>query len=154
MVNRVVRALTPTSRPQGFSLIEVLVVLAIVSIALLSVTLQTDSAPFRNLESEKKRLGILVHALSERASILGRTHKVVFGGAEVSFFEFGPLGWRKLDQPPFESRSLSHGVFTRHQGESLEMVIDGFGANDPTEVVLGLDSLRTTISFDAFGRWR
>lgn len=143
-----------TSRPRGFSLVETLVVLAIVSIALLSITVQTDSSAARQLDAEKKRVGLLIHALSERASILARPHRAVFSRSHLTFYELSPSGWRQIKQSPFEFRHFPNGIFLASSEETTEIDIDAFGAIVPSQMVLRLNHLQVTLSIDALGRWR
>jgi prepilin-type N-terminal cleavage/methylation domain-containing protein len=74
-----VRAVEQTSPPRGFSLVELLVALAVVAIMLGSVALAVRQPASRALSTEFTRFEEILQVSADRAASLGREHRMLLG---------------------------------------------------------------------------
>ena len=135
------------TRRAGFTLIEILVVIALLGIAAAVVVLSVSGSDDRLLREETARLGALFRIAQDETRITGRT---LVWEADVSGYRFRPFDeegardWsddvlRKRDWP-FPVRSIDGGriVFGR---EPLLDPATLLIATDRSEVRLALDAL-------------
>ncbi|MFO7607366.1 MAG: type II secretion system minor pseudopilin GspH [Desulfurivibrionaceae bacterium] len=89
----------------GFSLIEVMVVLVIISILISLATLTFDSEQ-EKLADEANRLNALMKIASEEAIMNSREHRVVFTAEGYLFEKLVDGEWRGFDDGLFRPRKL------------------------------------------------
>ena len=135
----------PTSPPKGFSLLEVLVVLAIVGLLLGTTTLSFRQAESRRLQEEAERLSLVIAAVSDRAAMMNRRHRLSLDAQGYRVDEWVRGEWRALKDAPLQARDWSHGVRAL---EPAQLVTDGIGLVTPTDWVLarGRDQLRVGVN--------
>jgi general secretion pathway protein H len=89
----------------GFSLLEVLVVLVIISIIISFASMSFDTAP-EKLDHEGKRLTALMKLASEEAIMNSREYRVVFTLHSYAFAKLGNGEWLELGEGVFRPRKL------------------------------------------------
>lgn len=84
---------------RGFTLLEILVVLVIVSIMVSVVTLAVGTNPVRDLDREARRFMALIDLASQDAILGGRELAVDFSneGYRFSVFDIETEAWQQLD---------------------------------------------------------
>ena len=88
----------PHSRPQtGFTLIEILVVVAIVGVLALALTLSIAASSDRQLEGAAERFAALLGHACEQAELRGREIGVALGAGGYTFLRLDGEAWQALD---------------------------------------------------------
>ena len=141
---------------RGFTLVEVLVVLAITGIALGGVTLAIDAARRADPQLAVERLRHALEAGATRAGVRGRALAVDFVADGYRFSELDADGrWRALDEPPlYVSRELPDGLrwgrLATSDGDVRRLV---FGRRTPPFELVVLEATRRhVLSGDRNGR--
>ena len=98
-------------RSQGFTLIEIMVVLIIVGVLAGSVSLGLDVLQDRDADRHIERLRLVLEASSERASLRGQPIAIELLNDGYRFTEYGVDGrWHALEKPPlFTEQRLPEG---------------------------------------------
>lgn len=89
----------------GFTLIEVLVVLVIISIVISFATITFDSEQ-EKLSEEGNRLTALMKLASEEAIMNAREYRVVFSSRGYVFEKLADRQWQKFEEGLFRLRKL------------------------------------------------
>lgn len=139
-----------TSAPRGFSLIEVLVVLAIAGILLTGVTISLRQTDTRQLDQELQRLGSIVSLTAERASVTGRDHRLQITESGYRIEQFADLEWTVVTASPFGARQWPRAFQTEPSNALVQ--ISAQGLVTPFTFQLSLGSERRQLSLDALGR--
>ncbi len=92
----------------GFSLLEILVVIVIISIVLSFAVLSLDTEP-DELNNETQRLTALMKLAAEEAVMNSREYQVLFGEQDYSFQVFSNGQWHDTADDIFRRRRLSDG---------------------------------------------
>jgi prepilin-type N-terminal cleavage/methylation domain-containing protein len=111
----------PISPPRGFSLIEVLLTLAIVSIALATVSLSLGRSSTQAAESELRRFEQVVRISSERAVLLAREHRVLLTSTGYEMNERFQGQWRSISEPEYQRYQWKHISRFETQGDEIRM---------------------------------
>lgn len=116
---------------QGFTLIEVLVVMVIVGVMSTVLTLTIGSFSERSDERELQRLRLVLEACAERASVRGQPIRVEFftGGYRFSVLDLEDK-WQPLFDPPLFTERLLPAELT-WAGLTV------FGQHNPSRLVFG-----------------
>lgn len=141
-----------TLHPRGFSLIEILVVLAIVSIALTTVSLSLFRPASKTFDVELQRLERIIELTSERAILLGREHRLVMASGGYRIEERFLGSWRPISVSPFQARPWSEGL--RLGASQIDIPISASGAVTESEVVLSFDNQSRRLQIDAVGKFQ
>jgi len=147
MASRGVLGLRPTSPPRGFSLIETLVVLAMLGIVMATASLSFVQSGKKGLEAHASQLQLLAAAVSDRAVLLNRPHRLVVDRQGVWVEERLRGQWRDGLPPPFQFRP-----WTDHVGLASEPVVLGFsraGQTGGAELTLSRGVDRASVQLDA-----
>lgn len=149
------------SRPAGrrfsraFTLVELLVTLAVIAIAaaLLSANLMPDAR--RELRTDAERLSLLLAAAREEAQVRGRPVRFVADERGYRFLVFSDRQWRSLEEAPLRERGWSaptRVMLSRGDARSaLEFGRDPVDA--PFELVLERDGLQVALAANGLGRF-
>jgi general secretion pathway protein H len=89
----------------GFTLIEVLVVIVIISIIISLATITFDSEQ-QELANEGERLSALMKLASEEAIMNSRELRVIFTSNSYTFDKLVDREWRQFEEGLFRSRNL------------------------------------------------
>ena len=92
-------------RSGGFTLLEILVVLVIISIVISFVSISIDTEP-EKLDNEGQRLSALMKLASEEAIMNSREYRAVFTSKSYAFEKFSDGEWRQLGDGVFRPREL------------------------------------------------
>lgn len=141
-----------TLHPRGFSLIEILVVLAIVSIALTTASLSLFRPASKNLDVELQRLERIIQLTSERAVLLGREHRMVMTQEGYRVEERFSGSWQPLSANPFQARPWPEGL--RLDASQIDIPITAAGAVAESEVALSLGDQSRRLQIDAIGKFQ
>ena len=101
-----------TIRFQGFSLIEIMIVVFIISISASMAVLYIDTADER-LKSEAKRLLAMTQLLHDDAIITGRSLALLVGTNHYSFSQLKMDKWQQLNDKPFKKIKLEDDMTIR-----------------------------------------
>lgn len=144
----------PRPRRDGFSLVELLLVLTILSLIVSAVALTVgESRP--SLTREAETLAARLTRAQEAAIVQNRLVALELDGAGYGFAIRRGGRWTPLDDAPFTQTPWEVG--TRPdlpQGDDMRVAFDPTGFSEPAEIVLrrGVDSAR--IEIDAAGEVR
>lgn len=111
---------------QGFTLLEVLVVLLIIGVLISFATLSINRAD-NTVEEEAQRLAALIRLGSQEAVLQGRELAVEFDGDRYAFVSFDGKQWQPLeDDELLRTRTLPFDVIVelRMEGEQLTLTVD------------------------------
>lgn len=141
-----------TLHPRGFSLIEILVVLAIVSIALTTVSLSLFRPASKAFDTELQRLERIIQLTSERAVLLGREHRMVMASGGYRVEERFAGSWRVLSTAPFQARLWPEGL--RLSALQIDVPISASGAVAESEIALSFGDQSHRLQIDAIGKFQ
>ncbi|MEN8134380.1 MAG: type II secretion system minor pseudopilin GspH [Thermodesulfobacteriota bacterium] len=111
-------------RAGGFTLLEILVVIVIISIVLSMATMSFDTEP-EKLDHEGKRLVALMKLAAEEAIMNSREYRVVFTADSYAFAKLAGGKWQELGDGVFRPRELPG-----------EFILDLTLGNEPVELVV------------------
>lgn len=134
---------------RGFSLIEVLVVLAIVSIALTAVSLSVTRPSGKAASLEMQRLERVIQLVTERSVLLGREHRLVFDATGYGIEERFQGHWRAVSVAPYQTRRWPE--FIQLTAARFELAISAAGIVNEQEFVLRVNGFDQTVRINALG---
>lgn len=141
-----------TFPPKGFSLIEVLVALAILAVVLSTVSLAVGSADGRAIKLEEQRFSKLLLALVDRAATLSREHRIQLRQHGYQVYELHRGQWRLLESAPFSPRQLPVGMQTISATSMID--IESLGVVVPGSLAFSQGSMESTVSWNLLGQTR
>ncbi|MGE0775178.1 MAG: GspH/FimT family pseudopilin [Sphingomonadaceae bacterium] len=136
--------------PNGFTLVELLVVLVVIGLASAAVmlTLPDDRG---GLRVEAERLAARVHAARDEAIVQARPVALIIDSSGYGFERYRRGEWRPITEPPFDRREWPENMLVRIEGTSDGRVaFDEMGISDGAIVTLnrGEDRVRIGIGSD------
>src|SRR5687768_12633149 len=93
---RLVESRIPNPESRGFTLIEILVVVAIVGVLALALTLSVAASSDRQLEGAAERFSALLGHACEQAELRGREIGVALGAGGYAFLRLDGDAWQTL----------------------------------------------------------
>jgi len=146
MVNQGVLGLRPISPPRGFSLIETLVVLALVGILMASVSLGFLQSNKKSLQAHADRLQLLASVVSDRSVLLNRPHRLVIDHQGVWVEEWSRGQWLGQLPPPFHFRPWMERVELVSEPQVLGF--SRMGQTAGAQLELGRGAVRVRVRLD------
>ena len=150
MVSRVVKALHPTSPPKGFSLLETLVVVAILGLVMALAGLSLFQAADRKLQFQVDRLQAVLQTVSDRAALMQRDHRVVMNDEGFWVEERRRGDWLQQLAFPMQFRSWEAGLV--FQGETAAIRVDRTGLVEPVKLDFKLANRSVRLVVDPFAK--
>lgn len=138
MGNRVVRVLRPISPPRGFSLLETLVVIAIVGFLMAVAGLSLFQAGERKFKAEGDRIAAVLLAVSDRAAIMQRDHRLIFDRDGLRVEEQRRGRWVRQNAFPLQPRQWNTEL--QYLGEPIVVRVDRTGLVQPESIPMVLSS--------------
>lgn len=108
---------------KGFTLLEVLIVVAIISIILSFAVISIDTEP-EELNNEGKRLVSLMKLISEDSVLNSREHRAVFTRHGYGFQRLESGEWQELADGIFRQRKLPSGFSLAVEMENEPVLFD------------------------------
>lgn len=140
----------PTSLPRGFSLVELLVALAVVAVLLVSVVWAVKQPASRALANELARFEQILQAGSDRAASLGREHRLVLTDSGYQLEERLLGEWKRIEVSPLHPRDWPSGW--RAKAAPQQVLISPQGLVSPVQLLLSAGSQTQSMAWDAMGR--
>ncbi len=139
-----------TSPPRGFSLVELLVALAVVAVMLGSVAWAVRQPASRALSTELTRLEQILQVSADRAASLGREHRMLLGPTGYRVEERLLGQWTGLEAMPLQPRVWPKGW--QAVATPTEVMISPQGLVSPLRLTLTAGQETDSMAWDAMGR--
>ena len=150
MDSRVVKVLRRTSPPRGFSLLETLVVVAVLGLVMALAGLSLFQAADRKLQTQVDRIQAVLNAVSDRAAVMQRAHRLVIS-AEGFWVEERRRGeWLQQLTFPMQFRSWESGLV--FEGEPAYIRVDRTGLVEPSRINFKKADRSIVITVDPFAK--
>ena len=118
---------TASKSPNGFTLVELMVVIFIIGLASAAVVMMTAS-PDRGVRNDAEQLAARVAALRDHAILQSRGMAVWVRPSGYGFDARSDGVWRPLTEPPFTSTNWKRGTVAQiGKGGQLRVVFDSTG---------------------------
>ncbi|GDY27721.1 type II secretion system protein GspH [Agarivorans sp. Toyoura001] len=117
------------SRQQGFTLLEVILVLLLMSIGIYSVVMSVSgSSEQKIVEQQAKRLAALVQYAQEQALLTGYDYGIYSDAERYQFVRMEKQRWIKLDDRIFKEKVFEQPYFIELSLEDAELEEQGYGS--------------------------
>lgn len=119
--------------------------LAMVGLLMGVTALSFRQVESRRLQEEGERLSLVVAAVSDRAAMVNRRHRLLVDSEGYRSEEWVRGAWQPVSDAPLQARTWGHGVRPQQVGQ---VVTDGAGLASPVEWVLvrAQDRLRVEVN--------
>lgn len=139
-------------RPSGFTLVELMTVIAIIAVAAAAVVVtMPDPAPSPTQEAE--RLAARLTQAREQAVLTNRPFAVSVTAGGYGFDRYDGREWKPVDEQPFRTRRVPEGLTLTPPAEG-RIVFDPSGMADPAVVVLSREGRKARVWVDGAGEVR
>ncbi len=153
--------MTPTSatgradraRRAGFTLVEMMVTVAVIGLAATAVVLAAPD-PTPRLLVEAERLAARLVRAREEAILTNRPVAVDIGAEGYGFRVRAEDGWTPLTEGPFERVAWEEGTRVESAGGVEAVMFDPVGLAEPARLSLSRDRARATVTVDLAGEVR
>ncbi len=148
---------------RGFTLLETLVVVALIAIIAGSVVLSAGAGTARELETHAQRLRVVAELVCDKATIEAGFFGLGFAQRAYSGFRFGNNGWEPVrESGPLVAHALPEGYSLRRGEAPLERDLPGepqwicspAGDSAPLDVIVASADGEWRIGIDEQGRWQ
>lgn len=142
--------------PRGFSIFEVLIVIAVIGISTLFVTISIKSGEQKKVYKEASRFSTIVETVADRAAIFRRPMIISLKSNSYNIRERIHGNWILLEKGFLGPHILEKNV--RSWSENNEIYINGMGYMISGEVLFFWnyenknDNITTNVFFDELGR--
>ncbi len=147
--------MTPTSatgrsRRAGFTLVELLMTVAIIGVAAGAVVLSMPD-PRSSVGEDAERFAARLQRAREEAILSGRPVAVEAAACGYAFSAFDGERWTPLRDGPFGDEPWSDGVVAVPVEPPLRLTFDPTGVAEPARVVLSRDGRSVAVAVDGAG---
>lgn len=142
--------------PRGFSIFEVLIVIAVIGISTLFVTISIKSGEQKKVYKEASRFSTIVETVADRAAIFRRPLIISLKSNSYNIRERIHGNWILLEKGFLGPHILEKNV--RSWSENNEIYVNGMGYMTSGEVLFFWnyenknDNITTNVFFDELGR--
>jgi len=148
-------------RAQGYSLIEVLLVVVILGVVVAAVALSIGGNASRQLEVQATRLQALIRLGCEQSELTGRDLGIFFSRQRIEFAWRGPDRWYPLEdasREPLRPRVLDEATEWSLERDGERLALDEDAPADPQLLCLASGELSPFVveisRVDVPERWR
>ncbi|RYD81983.1 MAG: type II secretion system protein GspH [Sphingomonadales bacterium] len=143
--------ISATGNERGFTLIELIIVLAIIAVGATAVMLSLPG-PERTLRDSSERLAAQAAALRDEAVMASQPMAIRIAAGGYGFERYDGQAWIAETDKPFRAVSLPEGMtVTAIPSGEQRIRFDTTGLADPVVLSLGYKGLRQTVTVDAGG---
>ena len=136
----------PISPPRGFSLLETLVVIAILGLMMAVAGLSLFQVGERKFKAEADRIAAIVVAVSDRAAITQRDHRIIFDRDGLRIEEQRRGQW--LHQTVFPMQPRQWNTELSYQGEPVVVRVNRTGLVQAVRLPMVLVSQAVVLVID------
>ena len=138
----------PASREAGLTLVEMLIVLAIMAVMAGAVALSIGTGGGRTTEAEARRLASRLELAGDEAMVTGRTIGFAWDRNSYRFVEWKAGRWQDESAPALEPHGLPAGLAIEGEGKG-PIVVGADGGGNPIALRLASDKgSNWTVAFD------
>lgn len=141
---------TGRSRRAGFTLVELLMTVAIMGVAAGAVVLSAPD-PRPSVGEDAERFAARLQRAREEAILSNRAVAVEASAGGYAFAAFDGERWSPLQEGPFWREPWSEGVVAGPVEPPLRVTFDPTGAAEPARLVLSRDSRSIAVAVDGAG---
>jgi len=147
------RTSTPPTSETGFTLVELMIVLAIAGIAATAVVLSLPN-PAATVRDDAQRFAVRLNAARDAAVIRGQAMQVVVSPSGYAFARRERAGWQPLDDKPFVTTDWRDGASALvGQMGRIRLVFDAAGVpSEAANVTLVRNEVRVNVALGLDGK--
>ena len=148
------------SRQSGFTLLELLVVVVIMTVLAGVFVTRLDASPARKLMSEAERLVILINLAQQQAIMSSRPWKVTFltNSRQYHFSKWTGKDFKLVEEPPYGGVNDMQlvawsdlNVNAQAADEEIELFLFPSGEHDQFSMGLSLEQFQKVVRMDSVG---